>query len=37
MTGIQTHSGSATERLKALGLDLPAVGNGLEVCEPPND
>ena len=28
MTGIQTHSGSATERLKALGLDLPAVGTG---------
>ena len=28
MTGIQTHSGSPTERLKALGLDLPAVGTG---------
>jgi enamine deaminase RidA (YjgF/YER057c/UK114 family) len=26
MTGIQTQNGSATERLRALGLDLPAVG-----------
>jgi hypothetical protein len=34
MTAIKTHSGSPTERLKALGLDLPY---GLEVCEPPND
>jgi enamine deaminase RidA (YjgF/YER057c/UK114 family) len=28
MTEIQTHSGSAAERLKTLGLDLPAVGTG---------
>jgi enamine deaminase RidA (YjgF/YER057c/UK114 family) len=27
MTGIRTQSGSATERLQALGLALPAVGN----------
>jgi hypothetical protein len=26
MTDIQTQSGSATQRLQALGLDLPAVG-----------
>jgi hypothetical protein len=26
MTDVQTQSGSATERLQALGLDLPAVG-----------
>ena len=37
MTEIQTQSGSATARLQALGLDLPAVGDELEVCEPPND
>jgi enamine deaminase RidA (YjgF/YER057c/UK114 family) len=28
MTGIRTQSGSPTQRLQALGLDLPAVGEG---------
>jgi enamine deaminase RidA (YjgF/YER057c/UK114 family) len=28
MTGISTQSGSPTQRLQALGLDLPAVGEG---------